>query len=118
MGSTVYDGAGNALTEVFFESSITPIATLECYFYLINCITSVSNDAAGGGGDRLGGAADSLCEGFAYLFAGVEDPATTGERAFLRWREGEEIPGGLDHISSCVFDVTNHSFDAVNKPAD
>ena len=66
MGSTVYDGAGNALTEVFFESSITPIATLECYFYLIKCITSVSNDAAGGGGHHLGGAADSLCEGFAY----------------------------------------------------
>ena len=66
MGSTVYDGAGNALTEVFFEGSITPIATLECYIYLVKCIMSISDDAAGGGGHRLGGAADSLSEGFAY----------------------------------------------------
>ena len=66
MGSTVYDGAGNAFTEVFFEGSIAPIATLECYIYLVKCITSVSDDAAGGGGHRLGGAADSLCEGFTY----------------------------------------------------
>ena len=66
MGSTVYDGAGNALTEVFFEGSIAPIAALECYVYLVKCITCVSNDAAGGGGHRLGGATDSLSEGFAY----------------------------------------------------
>ena len=66
MGSTVYDGAGNALTEVFFKSSIAPITALECYVYLIKCITCVSNDAAGSGGHRLGSAADSLREGFAY----------------------------------------------------